>query len=84
MGDIEPAMYWDNPNAKVVDLMLPYRDRYWALHARWVTAYELLLSGQDTADAAAVLRYSKHLTAEVRASLGDHSMYPKDVRGENE
>ena len=81
MGDIEPAMYWDNPDAKVVDLMLPYRDRYWALHARWVTAYELLLSGQDTANAAAVLRYSKHLTAEVRASLGDHSMYPKDVRG---
>jgi hypothetical protein len=76
MGTIEPAMYWDNLDEKVVELMAPYRDRYWALHAEWVSAYEHLLKGELTNRSAQILRYSKILVDEVRKALGDRPMYP--------
>jgi hypothetical protein len=83
MGSIEPAMYLDNPDATVVERMLSYRVRYWTIHARWVTAYEQLLAGRNAADAGTVLRYSRHLIAEVKTALGDHPMFPGSLRNED-
>ena len=79
MGAIEPAMYWDNPDEKIVELMTPYRDRYWGIHARWVLAYEALLAGDPMPDKIAydVLRHSKGLILDVREALGDRPMYPE-------
>ena len=79
MGAIEPAMYWDNPEKKIVALMTPYRDRYWAIHARWVLAYDALLAGDRLPDTIAydILRHAKGLVDEVRKALGEGPMYPE-------
>ena len=78
MGEIEPAMYFDNPDEKVVELMTTYRDRYWGIHARWVLAYESLLAGERLPDVYIydILRHSRALIPQVRNALGDHPMYP--------
>jgi len=78
MGAIEPAMYLDNPDEKVVEMMTAYRDRYWGIHARWVLAYEALLAGEVLPDTTVydILRHAGYVVREVRDALGDHPMYP--------
>ena len=69
MGKIEPVMYWDYPDDKIVALMTPFRDRYWGIHARWVRAYEALLQGEPLPadNLAAIVRHSGSLVQEVTA-----------------
>jgi len=78
MGTIEPAMFPDNPDAKVVQMMAPHRDRYWEIHAQWVLAYEALLAGEVVPDKDVddILRDAGDIVKEVRDALGDHPMYP--------
>jgi hypothetical protein len=78
MGEIEPAMFPDNPDPKVVELMNPHRDGYWKLHVRWTSAYAALLAGDALTDSliAAIVRDAESVAEEVGNSLGDHPMYP--------
>lgn len=78
MGAIEPAMYFDNPDAKVVELMTGHRDRYWGIHAQWVMTYDAVLRGEKLPDQHSydVLRHSRTLVRQVKEVLGDHPMYP--------
>jgi hypothetical protein len=81
MGPIEPAMYFDNPDEKVVEMMMAYRDRYWGIHAQWVLAYDALLAGEVLADNQVhdILRHARGVVMEVREVLGDHPMYPGEL-----
>ena len=80
MGSVEPAMFDDNPDASVVELMKPYRERYWAIHPRWAQMYEDLLSGAGSAkDVEALASEAKKIVAEIRRALGDRPMYPKEA-----
>ena len=78
MGTIEPAMFLDNPDEKVVEMMTAHRDRYWEIHARWVLAYDTLLAGEvvPDKDVRDILRHARGVVREVRDTLGDHPMYP--------
>ena len=78
MGTIEPAMYPDNPDEKVVEMMTAYRDRYWGIHARWILAYDALLVGEVVPDKNVhdILRDARGIVKEVRGALGDYPMYP--------
>ena len=80
MGAIEPAMYFDNPDAKVVEMMTTQRDRYWGAHATWVLAYEALLTGDVLTDRRVdgILGHARGIVREVRHTLGNHPMYPRE------
>ena len=80
MGAIEPAMYFDNPDAKVVEMMTTQRDRYWGAHATWVLAYEALLTGDVLTDRRVdgILWHARGIVREVRHTLGNHPMYPRE------
>jgi hypothetical protein len=79
MGEVEPAMWEDNPDPEIVNIMAPFRDRYWQLHARWAEAYGLLLGGQRDnllSRVESLASDSKTLLSEVRATLADRPLHP--------
>ena len=74
MGEIEPAMWEDNLDTEIVNIMAPFRERYWQLHARWAEAYGLLLGGQRDDLLPRVESLASDcitLLSEVRAKLAD-------------
>ncbi len=91
MGEVEPAMYPDNP--AVADLMAQFRDPevtpgpahllpleygYWRLHKRWAQAFAQVTQGpQDglSEEVGAIADEAEQLVAEVRQTLGDRAMY---------
>ena len=78
MGAIEPAMFVDNPDAKVVEMMNAHRDRYWGIQERWILAYDALLKGEVVPDKDVhdILRDANGVVKAVRDRLGDYPMYP--------
>jgi hypothetical protein len=78
MGSIEPAMFADNPDPRVVEMLKPRRDAYWKLHGRWVSAYEALLAGDAPTDESvdAIVCDARTVAEDIRGVLGDYPMYP--------
>ena len=91
MGEVEPAMYSDNP--AVADLMAQFRDPevtpspahllpleygYWRLHKRWAQAFAQVIQGPEdglSEEVGAIADEAGQLVAEVRQTLGDRAMY---------
>jgi hypothetical protein len=79
MGEVESAMYDDHVDATMAEIMAPFREAYWKLHARWAEAYDMLLEGKKDglADRAKTLVSDcEILLPKVRAALGDRPLRP--------
>ena len=79
MGSVEPAMYEDHPDAKVVALLSDHRQAYWAVHPQWADLYDDLLAGK-LPDVKALANQAERVVKTIRKALGDRPMYPGDPR----
>jgi len=81
MGSVEPAMYRDNPDAKVVELMNEHRDPYWSVHGPWSEMYNNLLSGELPGEEVAKLTTkASQVVDAIRRSLDGRPMCPSPDR----
>lgn len=79
MGEVEPVMFDDHRDDTIVEIMTPFRERYWRLHSRWAEAYGQLLEGRrgDLQQRVETLASDcEILLPKVRETLGDRPMYP--------
>lgn len=80
MGKVEPAMYEDHRDSKLVAMMAPFREPYWEIHARWAEAYAMLFEGKKeglSSRVEALASDSQALLANVHHTLGGRSMIPR-------
>ena len=78
MGKVQPVMYEENRNSRIVQIMAPFRQPYWQLHARWAEAYGMLLDGQKdglSSRVEALAGDCEKLLADVRKALARQSEY---------
>ena len=91
MGEVEPAMYPDNP--AVADLMAQFRDPevaptpahllpleygYWRLHKRWAQAFAQVIEGPEdglSEEVGAITAEAIQLVGQIRQALGERPLY---------